>query len=117
MYRLCIEVDIQKTDPNKLLGCSPRLKHRLFSKIKSDIAKICQGRGPEKPLEKFKITVIRHGVKFLDWDNLVASLKPSIDGLTLAGIIKDDSWNFIRHIEVDQVKSKEKKLIINVVEI
>ena len=45
-----------------------------------------------------------------------ASLKPFIDALKLSKVIKDDSWEYIKKIDVDQVKSKEKKLLIMVQE-
>jgi hypothetical protein len=115
-YRLSIVIDIQKTDPNKLLGCSPALKHRLFSKIKKDIDLLCHGKKPAAPLEKFLLSVERHGPRPLDYDNFIASLKPYIDGLTLSKIIADDSWQYIRHIDVDQIKSKAKKIVMTVEE-
>jgi Holliday junction resolvase RusA-like endonuclease len=116
MYSLTLELDIQKTDPNRLLGCAPALKHRLFSVIKRDIKHLCHGKAPAAPLERFLLSVVRHGPRPLDYDNLIASLKAYIDGLTLAGIIVDDSWQYIKHISVEQEKSKQKKLVLTIEE-
>lgn len=118
-YILEIELDYLATDPNNILGRHWRSKHGRFQKIKNDIAKLAHGKTPPEPLTKFKISVTRKARGYLDWDNLIASLKPAIDGLTLAGIIKDDNWKYIRHIDVDQIpaKGEEKKLLIRVEEV
>lgn len=118
-YSIDIELDYMATDPNNILGRHWRTRHGRFSKIKRDISLLTSGKAPEKPLTKFKISVIRRAGGLLDWDNYVASLKPVIDALILSGIIQNDSWKFIRHIDVDQVvtRKKEKKLFIKVEEI
>jgi hypothetical protein len=116
-YCLTIDVSIEKTDPNRILGVHKYAKHRIFNSVKQEINKLTHGKRPISPLTSFQISATRHSGKFLDWDNLVASLKPFIDGLVLSGVIKDDNWNFIKHINTDQVKSKEKKIVITVKEI
>lgn len=115
IYSLQIVLDSIETDPNRLNGVDWRDKYNRFEKIKRDIHYLSHNQKPETPLTKFKISVLRIGPKTFDWDNLVASLKPVIDGLTLAGIIFDDSWKYIKSIEIDQKISKtEKKLILNI---
>ena len=69
------------------------------------------------PLEKFNLSITRHGARALDYDNLISSFKPFIDGLVLSKIIENDSWRFIRQINTDQKIGKEKKLVITVREI
>ena len=115
MYSIVIELDSTATDPNRLNGVDWRDKYQRFEKVKRDIYLLTRGKTPETPLTDFKIKIMRLGPKTFDWDNLVASLKPAIDGLTQAGIIFDDNWNFIKSIEIDQEISKtDKKLIITV---
>lgn len=107
-YSLELELQYVGTDPNHILGRGWRTKHSRFKKIKDDIFRLTLKTKPKLPLEKFKISIIRrYNGKSLDWDNLIASLKPAVDGLVMAGIIKNDSWKYIRHIAADQVKAKE----------
>jgi Holliday junction resolvase RusA-like endonuclease len=116
-YSLSLELDIHKTDPNKMLGRNKFAKHSVFKKVKAEIHKLCLGKRPPEPLTSFHISATRYCLSFMDWDNFVSSLKPVIDGLVLAKVIKDDSWTYIKHIETDQVKSKIPKLIIEVREV
>jgi len=115
-YSLEIVIDIQGTDSNRILGRSHFTKHRIFSEVKSQVHFLTLGKRPSSPLIRFKISVTRLSPRFMDFDNMISSLKPAIDGLRLAKIIKDDSWEFIKGIEVNQIKSKEKKLVIQVTE-
>lgn len=117
MYSLSIELPIAPTDSNKILGVNKFAKHAIFKKVKTQVEAVCLGRTPAQPLTKFQITAVRYSPKTMDFDNLVASLKPFIDALKLSKVIKDDSWIYIKNIPVDQVISKEKKLLIMVNEL
>lgn len=116
MYELEIEIPTQATDSNRILGVNKFVKHKLFENIKNGIRMLTLNKTPDQPLEKFTISITRYGTRYLDYDNLIASFKPYIDGLKLAGIIKDDSWKYIRTIKTDQVTGKEKKLVIRIEE-
>jgi hypothetical protein len=116
-YSLELELAIESTDSNKILGRDWRAKHQIFERVKKEIFLKTRGKTPANPLENFTVSVIRQSVKTLDFDNLIASLKPYIDGLKLSGIIQDDSWKYIRNIPVDQEISKDKKLLIRVSEL
>jgi len=117
LYNLEISIDIQGTDSNRILGRNHFSKHRVFSLVKNQVEMLTLGKRPPSPLTQFKISVTRLSPKFMDFDNMISSLKPAIDGLRIAKVIKDDSWEFIKDIPVDQKKSKEKKLIITVQEV
>ena len=53
---------------------------------------------PEYEMAEVSITlVIRDGRYYRDPDNMIASLKPAIDGCVDAGIIKDDSDAHLRY--------------------
>lgn len=116
-YSLELELAISPTDSNKLLGRHWRSKHEVFERIKNEIFLKTRGKIPARPLEKFQVSFTRYSAKTLDYDNFVASLKAYIDGLRYAEIIKDDSWEFIKNIPVDQVISKERLLKIKVEEV
>ena len=115
-YSLELELAVESTDSNKILGRDWRAKHQIFERVKKEVFFKTRNKTPEQPLENFTISVLRQSAKTLDYDNFMASLKPYIDGLRLSGIIQDDSWQYIKHIEVDQVISKDRKLIISVKE-
>lgn len=114
MYSITFEINGGASDSNRILGVNRYIKHKIFSQIKEEVRLATLGKTPETPLIKFRIKVIRHGKKYLDYDNFIASLKPAIDGVKMAGIIEDDNWHLIRSIEVDQVISREPKLVIEV---
>lgn len=116
-YSIELELAIESTDSNKILGRNWRAKHGIFERVKDEIFFKTRNKTPVKPLENFKITVLRFSTKTLDYDNLIASLKPYIDGIKNAGIIKDDSWKYIRNIPVGQEISQDKKLLIKVSEL
>ena len=117
MYILEIEIPTAATDANRTKGSNRFAHHSLFKKIKQDIEALVRGKKPDAPLGSFKLSVTRHGARALDYDNLISSFKPFIDGLVLSGIIEDDSWKYIRQINTDQKIGKEKKLVITVEEV
>jgi Holliday junction resolvase RusA-like endonuclease len=115
-YSISFEIAYHPTDANRMRGKNWTNTKKLFDSIKQEVYYSSLGKTPPSPLTAFKISITRLGAKYLDWDNFVSSLKPVIDGLTLAKIIKDDGWTYIRNIELDQIKSKESKLQISVIE-
>jgi hypothetical protein len=119
MYELTLELNIFATDSNKILGVNKFTKHKIFKGVKEEVHQLSLGKRPPSPLTSFQITATRHASRFLDYDNLVASLKPVIDGLKLAKVIQDDNWNFIRRDNyfLNQTKSTEKKIVITVEEL
>lgn len=120
LYVLEIDIPYVETDPNQMFRLAWRGRKAKFDKIKTSVSAVTAGKRPVKPLEKFTIAVTRHASKYLDWDNYVASLKPLIDGLVMAGVIKDDNWEMIRHVELEQVKTKvgvKKRLVVRVQEL
>lgn len=119
-YSLLIDLPYIESDPNQMFRLAWRGRKSKFDRIKTSIAALTAGKRPGKPLEKFSISIVRHASSYLDWDNLIASFKPAIDGLKMSGIIKDDGWGYIRHVDVDQVKTKKgmkKRLVIEVREV
>lgn len=117
MYSIEFEISTRDTDANRTKGHNRFKVHSIFKGVKQEIEVVTRGKRPEKPLENFKISITRYGARCLDYDNLISSFKPYIDGLTLSGIIIDDSWKYLKQISTDQKISKEKKLVIRVDEL
>ncbi len=115
-YLLELELAVSPTDSNKILGRHWRSKHEVFERIKKEIFLKTRGKTPALPLEKFQLSFTRYSKKTLDYDNFVASLKAYIDGLVLAGVIKDDSWEYVKQINTDQKISNEMLLKLRVEE-
>ncbi len=69
---------------------------------------------PAQPLVSAALTLIRHSSLEPDYDNLVTSFKPVIDGLRQAGIISDDRKKNIGRPEYLWQKAPPKKGFITV---
>lgn len=67
---------------------------------------MCSGKQPKEPLEKCEVICTRFSSRKSDFDNLVASFKPVIDGLRDARIIKDDDESVI--VKRDYLNAKCK---------
>ena len=89
--------------------CSPNWhKHHLPWAIRKATAAaqedmICRVReqvAMGEPLARAKVTVTFTvpDRRRRDKGNLIAAAKPWLDGLTLAGVIKDDAWQFIEEV-------------------
>ena len=65
-------------------------------------------KAPPAPLERARISIVRHSHRMLDFDGLVGSMKPVVDGLVSAGILIDDRWSVTGIWHVDQ-KFRPKK--------
>lgn len=77
------------------------------------------GKRPKFPLEKVKLTLVRHSSVPMDYDGIVASFKPVVDGLIHAEIIVDDTMEVTGKWDCDWKKAKAKrgKITIKVEEI
>lgn len=99
-----------KTESNNVLLRTNKFKRNLGNKEIYDLIRYKTiGKRPIRPLTNYKLVIIRHYWKALDYDNLVSSMKAYVDGLTKAGIIEDDKWIFSGPWEVSQ-KIREKSL-------
>jgi len=52
-------------------------------------------KGGKFPLEKIRLTITRHSLRPMDYDNRVMAAKSAVDGLVDAGLIADDTDQFI----------------------
>lgn len=64
-------------------------------KWKSYVALAVGRKLPSSPLERAKITLIRHSSNEPDYDGLVSSMKATIDGLVGCGVLKNDKMSNI----------------------
>jgi len=48
--------------------------------------------------------------KRMDWDNAIATLKPYMDSLVIAGIIEDDKPDVVKRIGISQSNYSEHKM-------
>lgn len=60
------------------------------------------GKLPSEPLVKARIRIVRHFWRTLDYDGLVGSMKPMVDGLVTAGVLSADSWKVLGVWDVTQ---------------
>lgn len=86
---------------NKLLGAHWKHKHGNAVKWKTIVQRACLNYRPAELLSQARITIIRHHYRMLDYDGLVASQKPVVDGLK-GLILKDDTWKITGPWKVDQ---------------
>ena len=80
------------------------VKHNAKQQAKNDImaAVLQQGRLPEPMTDVIiKVDWFATDRRRRDIDNLIASMKPYIDGLVLAGVLVDDSATHVRYAEFD----------------
>lgn len=103
---ICIEGDTPKAT-NVLLGAHWRTKHANAVRWKELVGRASLQFRPPKLLERFEVLVLRSAPRMLDYDGLVASCKPLLDGLK-GLVIADDSWDHTGPWKVQQ-KQKIKK--------
>lgn len=120
MYQLTLQFDDLPKSLNKSLRANRFSNLREMKRWASKIGIACYLDLPTSPLPKAKLKITRFSYRMLDYDGLVGSLKPVIDGLVSSGILIDDSWNVTGAWQVDQVFREKKKgplLLIEVQEI
>lgn len=103
MYKLFLQLDSLPKSLNKKLRSNRFSNHRENTSWDLLIQNsLYNHKRPKSPLMKANITLIRHSHRTLDYDGLVGSLKPVVDALVSARILKDDSWNVLGRWNVDQ---------------
>lgn len=82
------------------------------------VANACLMNKPAKPLKFSRVWLVRASATVCDFDNLVFSFKPVLDGLVLAGVLEDDAMENIieQHYAFSKVKRKEQHITVTVEE-
>lgn len=120
MYHLKLEIPELPASLNKSLRTYRHDRDRSNKKWYELIWLLTRSKRPDLPLKKARIKITRCYYRSLDFDGLVGSLKPVVDGLTRAGVIYDDRWKITGKWEIDQVFRPLKNgplLIVEVFEI
>ena len=120
MYRLALELTQLPEAFNKVLRTHWKDRHSTNMSWYMFISCEVGLKRPPKPLKRARISIVRHAHRTLDFDGLVASMKPVVDGLVVAKVLSDDSWRVTGPWHVDQVfrpKDQGPLLTIEVVEI
>ena len=83
------------------------------------VALATHGKRPDRPLDKAIVYVTRESPRKCDFDNIVASSKPIVDGLVEMGILVDDNMDVIvdRGYSWKKVPGKKQGMRLMVVEI
>lgn len=104
-YRLEFDIAGTPKATNALLGYGFWTKHKNADLWKNLVAWRIHGKTPERPLMRAKITLVRFNNRMLDFDGLVASFKPVVDGLVGCGVLWNDTWAVTGKWDVDQIYS------------
>jgi hypothetical protein len=90
-------------------------RKRRFDDIYSLVYFASYKKKPKQPLKKCTITLIRFGTKYLDYDGLVGSFKPVVDGLIKSEVLFDDSYPITGPWNVDQRIVSKKEVGISII--
>jgi len=116
LYELTLEFDMIPMSLNKVLNLNPFVRNKYNKNWYTVVALEATGRHPPVPLQKARIRIVRHYYRFLDYDGLVGSMKPVVDGLQHAQIIVNDGWKCTQVWDVFQkaYPKGQEKLIVQV---
>jgi len=113
-YRVEFELDgLPKSQTNNYGHWRTRAKSKKDWEERVVVATM--GKWPKDPLSAATITLTRCSTSEPDYDNLVASFKPIMDGLIRARIIQDDKPSVIGHPDYHWEKAKRGQGRIRVV--
>lgn len=101
---------------NATMGAFWRARHansKKWRRITADTT-LLHGR-PRRPLSKAKLTLARYSSVCPDFDGLVSSFKPVIDGLVDAGIIAGDKMDVIGAPTYQWFKAPPKEGYITII--
>ena len=93
------------------------VRHKITKQFKESTTWRLMEIDPD-PMDKVKIKYIAHWCgKPIDADNLIKGMKPALDALTEYGLIEDDNPEFVKGIEVEYHRVKQKKQIKMIMEV
>jgi hypothetical protein len=106
-----LELTINELPPLMTNGTqhSWRARAGIKSKWKNRTALEIGGRIPPSPLTRARVKFVRHSSNEPDFDNLVTSFKPIMDGLVLARVLIDDAREIVGQPEYVWAKEKRNK--------
>ena len=93
------------------------VRHKITKQFKESTKWRLMEIGPDR-MDKVKIKYIAYWCgKPIDADNLIKGMKPALDALTEYGLIEDDNPEFVKGIEVEYHRVKQKKQIKMIMEV
>lgn len=101
-FRIEFEIPGTPKATNAILGRSYWVKHKNAVAWKRSVAAVTVGQKPALPLTWAKLILTRYNYRMLDYDGLVASFKPVVDGLVECGVLKNDTWKITGTWDVRQ---------------
>ena len=94
-----------------------RVRHQLSKSFKEGTIFRLMQLDPE-PMDKIRVKYIAYWCgKRVDEDNLIIGMKPALDALTKYGLIKDDSPEYVKGIEVEYHRVKHRHQVEMIMEI
>ena len=102
IYKLFFELPKVPPSLNKTFRTHYHVRNKLFKEWYTSVAIAVEGKQPPEPLDSCIIEIERCFYRFLDYDGLVASVKPLIDGLIHSGVILDDSYKITGPWKISQ---------------
>lgn len=117
MTKYKLEIFIPQLPPtvNVFMRQNFRKRSRVFEEFYSYVYFVTKEQKPKKPLRKCSLTLVRYGTKYLDFDGLVGSFKPVVDGLKYSEIIIDDNFGVTGIWDVNQQIVKKDKVGISII--
>tara|TARA_R110002020_G_scaffold202016_1_gene404986 strand:+ start:1609 stop:2088 length:480 start_codon:yes stop_codon:yes gene_type:complete len=109
IYKIFFEIPKIPPSLNKTFRTHYHVRNKIFKEWYQLIQDQVKGKEPPSPLPRCRIEVERCFYRMLDYDGLVASLKPAIDGLIHSSIILDDTYKITGPWIVTQSFRKKKE--------
>ena len=109
IYKIFFEIPKVAPSLNKTFRTHYHARNKLFKEWYEVVNELVKDKKPPKPLELCTIEVERCFYRMLDYDGLVASLKPLVDGLIHSEIILDDSYKITGPWKVYQTFRPKKE--------
>lgn len=106
MYSADFTISTMPPTLNEIMSKGWRYRHNLFSKVHTEVRLLTMSKRPARPLQCVQVSLWRYSSGTLDRDNLYITFKPILDGLKECGVIRDDTFDIVRHLYPHQVKIK-----------
>lgn len=115
-YKLEFTLDGLPQTPNSLLGAHWRVRSGHAKRWERAVWAKCWHLRPSEPLNKAKLRLTRFSSASPDYDGLVGSFKPVIDGLVRVGILSDDTMEVIGvpEYKVEKIGPKKGRIKVEV---
>ena len=108
-YKLEVQIPGLPATYNAIGMKSRWMRKRNTDEWKSNVCAAVSGKLPPAPLTRAKCTLTRHSSSRPDFEAIVLSMKPALDGLVEAGVLADDSLEVIGESKYSWKKTERGK--------